>query len=165
MELSLDNINVRDGYNMEDIARCIYIDCRHKKLDKMPYILTVDGSHIKILDTTVNLPSSWEYQTKMITNQNDFDVVEYYLRDRISDTLYCIFGIDAVLNIFPGITNHCDMANKMYYSKHKVILEDEKTSICKNINITRNNADNKFSTEIIKYSTPITEPIKIIPIH
>ena len=160
MEVIIDNITIKDGYNMEDIARCIYLNIVNSQSDDMPYILTIDGSNIKILKSLSGLPTSWEYQTKRVTRHSSFDVVEYYLRDRISDTLYCIFGIDTVLKVFPDIISFCELASMTYKNKGVII---EKEPPHENINITRC-TNNGYSMEIIKYSTPITEPIKITPL-
>ena len=138
---------------MEDIGRCVYLNVAKNKDNNcneniIPIIIVVDGSKIKIITNSANLPTSWIYETKRIYK----DVIEYYIRDKLSDTLYCIYGVDAVLDIFPGIINYCDISSKKYYSNNIILSSDDHTQI----NITRMNK-NKFSMEIVKYSTPITE--------
>ncbi len=154
MEVVIDNIKISDGDSMEDIGRYIYLNINKNNKTDIPIIIVVDGSKIKLIKDVRTLPTNWEYETKRQYN----DVIEYYIRDKMNDTLYCIYGITSVLEVFPGIINYCDIASKQYYNT-KYEIQNSKTSD-DHINITRK-MPNKFSIEIIKYSTPIIELTKL----
>ena len=153
MEVNIKNFKVQDGYSMEDIGRQIYVYLQQDKQEDniIPMIVVTDGSKIKIINDARDLPTNWKYETKRTYS----DVIEYYLRNQTNDTLYCIYGTDAILKIYPSIIYYCDVAKKM--SQNDNNNSDEQINspyiIVNKIN------DNKSLTEIVKYSTTIVEPV------
>jgi hypothetical protein len=157
MEVTINQLSVQDGDSMEDIGRQIYKMTRNDP-NKVPFVIVIDSSKLKLLKSIQHLPSTWEYETKQTVG----DITEYYIRDRINDTLYCIYGTSEILQIFPEIIDYCDVAKQKY--KEKINLQTQSGVPSPSNVISMKIIENKILTEIIRYSLPIVESTNFINI-